>query len=114
MQRPANTKEIEEVKSKWEELMKFLQPTPNVATAITTDSDDEWWEEQIGTTCSMPRQLVGTEKSDNTRLVDTTSQKDETIGAMAEKAITEFTTICETNILPQQEITDGRLMNTVN
>ena len=112
MQRPANTKEIEEVKSKWEELMKFLLPTPNVTTATTTDSDGEWWEVQISTTCSMPRQLVGTEKSDNTKLVDITSQKDEIMGAMAEKTTTEFTTIGETNILPQQEITDGRLMNT--
>ena len=112
MQRPANTKEIEEVKSKREKLMKFLQPTPSVATATTTDSGNEWWEEQIGTTCSMLKQLVGTEKSDNTRLADTTSQKDETMGVLAEKTITEFTTIGETNILPQQEITDGRLMNT--
>ena len=112
MQRPAITKEIDEVKSKREELMKFLQPTPNVATATTTDSDDERWEEQIGTTCSMPRQLVGTEKSDNTRLVDITSQKDETMGAMAEKTITELATIGETNIVPQQEITKGRLLNT--
>ena len=45
---PINTmKDTEETLDKPEELMKFLPVT-------TTDSDDERWEEQIGTACSVP------------------------------------------------------------
>ena len=49
---------------KREELLKYLQPAQmNTATATTTDSDYELWEEQMGIACSKPRNIIKTKKN---------------------------------------------------
>ena len=61
------------IMSTQEELLQFLQPKQtNTAIVTTTDSDDEWWEEQIGNAYKVPINDIKKGKQENNILVDST------------------------------------------
>ena len=66
--------------SKREEFFKYLQPAQmNTATETTTDSEYEFWEEQIGIKYSKPSNVINEEKSEVKKSVETnTPLKNET------------------------------------
>ena len=60
--------------SKLEELLKYLQPAQmNTATTTATDSDYALWEKQMGIACSKPSNVINEEKSEDKKLVETTT-----------------------------------------
>ena len=60
--------------SKREEILKYLQPAQmNTATATTTDSDYEFWEEQMGIACSKPSNVINEKKSEYKKSVEATT-----------------------------------------
>ena len=49
--------------------MQFLQPKhTNTATITTIDSDDKWWEEQIGNACALPSHNISEKKIGRQRI----------------------------------------------
>ena len=77
--------------SKREELLKYLQPPQmNTATATSTDSEYELWEEQMDIACSKPSNVINEEKSEVKKSVETTNPlKNETKKFMTKTKLVE-------------------------
>ena len=98
--------------SEREELLKYLQPAQmNTATATSTDSEYELWEEQMGIACSKPSNVINEEKSEVKKSVETTTPlKNETKKFMTKTEIVENSPTASNK--PQLDNSERRITST--
>ena len=83
----------------------------NTATATSTDSEYELWEEQMGIACSKPSNVINEEKSEVKKSVETTTPlKNETKKLMTKTKIVEYSPTASNK--PQLDNSERRITST--